>query len=253
MSQGPVGQAPPQRGADSTSTAQKAKDEAKEVATSAADHGETLAKTAVEEAKHVAEHGQHEARDLLREGRAQLEDQARNGQRQAAQSLHGLADQLDRMAQRTDSPGVAADITRQASERVHTVANWLDEREPGQLLEEVRRFARQRPGTFLAGAAIAGALVGRLTRAAVAGEPEGSSHEAESGQGSKHATPLPEPVAPALSSESSPAPPIPTGQVGDAEVTAPTTTAGPGGYSAPQPPEAASPSGPRSPGTGEVP
>ena len=42
-------------------------------------------------------------------------------------------------------------------------ANWLQNREPADLLEEVRRFARRKPGVFLLGAAAAGVLAGRLT------------------------------------------------------------------------------------------
>jgi hypothetical protein len=39
----------------------------------------------------------------------------------------------------------------------------LQNREPAELLEEVRRFARRKPGLFLLGAAAAGVLAGRLT------------------------------------------------------------------------------------------
>jgi len=39
----------------------------------------------------------------------------------------------------------------------------LQNREPADLLEEVRSFARRKPGLFLLGAAAAGVLAGRLT------------------------------------------------------------------------------------------
>ncbi len=226
MSQGPSGQAPPEHGNGAQSTSQTVKNEARDVATTAVEQGGSVAKTAAKEAKHVAGHTKREAQDLLREGRDQLEDQARNGQRQAARSLHDLAGELDRMAEGTDSPGVATDLTRQASERVHAVAEWLDHREPGQLLDEVRGFARRRPGTFLVGAVIAGALAGRLTRAAVAGKPE-DDHQ-------QHTGAAPGPAAPALPT------PAPQG-----------TLAGPSGFSAPQPP--AAPVGARPSATGQVP
>ncbi len=252
MSQEPGGQAPPAPGTDSPSTSQRAKDEAKEVAGTVADRGDSVAKTAVAEAKHVAEHSQHEVRDLLREGRSQLEEQARNGQRQAAQSLHGLAGQLDRMAERAETPGVATDLARQASGHIDTVAHWLDEREPGQLLGEVRRFARRRPGTFLVGAAIAGAIVGRLTRAAVAGEPEEPSSGMDAGQHARPPAAPPPPDAPTLPVEPSPSTVTPS-QPSSPGGSLPNTTAGPGGYSAPQPPETASPIGVRSAASGETP
>src|SRR4029077_10670527 len=43
-------------------------------------------------------------------------------------------------------------------------AGWLADRDPGALLDEVRSFARRKPGTYLAIALGAGVLAGRLTR-----------------------------------------------------------------------------------------
>lgn len=53
----------------------------------------------------------------------------------------------------------------------------LDEREPSELLDELRRFARRRPGAFLLGAFAAGAVAGRVARGAKdadSGEPAGA-------------------------------------------------------------------------------
>ena len=47
---------------------------------------------------------------------------------------------------------------------MRTAAEFIENRQPSELLEEVRRFARRRPGTFLLGAAAIGFLGGRLTR-----------------------------------------------------------------------------------------
>ena len=59
------------------------------------------------------------------------------------------------------------DIARQASDKAQELATWIDAREPGDLVTEVRDFARRKPGTFLLGAAAVGVLAGRLTRSAV--------------------------------------------------------------------------------------
>ena len=59
---------------------------------------------------------------------------------------------------------MATDLAQQAGERTNAVASWLEEREPGHVVDEITRFARQRPGAFLAAAAGAGFLVGRLGR-----------------------------------------------------------------------------------------
>jgi hypothetical protein len=69
------------------------------------------------------------------------------------------------MAQTSDGNGLAPELVRQATERTRTATSWLEQHEPGDLFTEERAFARRRPGVFLAGAAIAGILAGRLTRA----------------------------------------------------------------------------------------
>lgn len=244
MTQGSGGQSPP-------STTETAKNEAREVASTAADRGGEVAQTAAQEAKHVAEHAQQEARDLLREGRAQLESQAKDGQQKAAQSLHQLAGQLERMADQTDSPGVAGDVARQVSDRTRTVANWLEHREPGDLLDEVRRFARRRPGTFLVGAAVAGALVGRLTRGVVAQQQE-NSDSAPSGQATTPQPSLPA-TAPPVHPGPAMTPPVPPASAPQPGGYPAATPAAPGGYTAPQPPEALPQPSPRFSAPGQVP
>jgi hypothetical protein len=241
MTQGHGGQTPfTQQDSGSPTMPEAAKNEAREVATTATDRGGDVAETALNEAKHVAASVQGEARDLLREGREQLESQARDSQQMAAKSLHQLAGQLDRMVEQTDSPGVAVEVARQLSDRTTTVADWLEQRRPGDLLDEVRRFARRRPGTFLLGAAAAGVLVGRLTRGVVAQQKEPSG-DANSPTGQATAPPPhPDPaVTPAVEPPVAPYSAVPQ--------------AGPGGFSAPRPPALPQPSGARLPAPGQAP
>jgi hypothetical protein len=160
---------------DPPSTPEVVKDEAAEVARAAAHSGGQVAGTVGEQANRVASETAHQARHLFEEGKGQLADQARQGQRKAASGLHALADQLHGMAEKSDGTGMVPEVARQASDRARTVASWLEEREPGDLLDEVRRFARRKPGLFLAGAALAGVVVGRLTRGAIAAQSDSSS------------------------------------------------------------------------------
>src|SRR4030095_10481795 len=60
------------------------------------------------------------------------------------------------------------DLAQEASRRVGEMSHWLDNHEPADLLDEVKRFARRRPGAFLALAAAAGIVAGRAARGAVA-------------------------------------------------------------------------------------
>jgi hypothetical protein len=74
---------------------------------------------------------------------------------------------------------MAAEIVQHAGQRTEAVASWLEDREPGHVLDEVTRFARQRPGAFLAAAAAAGFLVGRLGRGLKAANDAPSSQSRE--------------------------------------------------------------------------
>jgi len=68
------------------------------------------------------------------------------------------------MARNSEQDGVATDLARQAADKARQAAGWLADRDPGSLLDEVRSFARRKPGTYLAIALGAGVLAGRLTR-----------------------------------------------------------------------------------------
>jgi hypothetical protein len=147
-------------------TSQVARDEAGEVGSSAAQAGRQVADTTKEQAGQVADQVRREARDLLHEARDQVTEQAKGGQQKATESLRALADELHEMAG-GEHRGPASDLAAQAADRVGGIAEWLDRREPGDLIGEVRGLARRRPGAFLLGAAVAGIVAGRLTRGVV--------------------------------------------------------------------------------------
>jgi hypothetical protein len=146
---------------------QVARDEAAGMGRTTADAGHHVAGVASDQVSEVAGAARRQAKDLLGEARTQATDQARAGQQRAAEGLRSLAGELHQMADGGDRHGPASDLAAQAAERVDGLAGWLDRHEPGDLLGEVRDYARRRPGTFLLGAAVAGVLAGRLTRGAV--------------------------------------------------------------------------------------
>jgi hypothetical protein len=160
------------------STPDVAKEQAAGVAQSAAAAGKSVAETATEQTQQVAQEAGRQAKDLLKQTQSELSDQASAQQQRAAANLHALGDELGSMADRSEQDGVATDLVRQAAGRSHDVASWLDQREPGHVLDEVRNFARRRPGTFLVLAVGAGLLAGRLTR----GIKEAASSDNDSNQ-----------------------------------------------------------------------
>lgn len=154
-----------QSSTNTTTTADVAKDEARNVGQTAAQAGSQVASTAADQAKEVAHETQRQAQDLLKQGQAQLKDQTVAQQQKAAQGLSSLAGELRSLADGTSqgAPGPARDLLQQASGYLEGFADKLQNREPAQLLDEVRSLARRRPGMFLLGAAAAGIVAGRLT------------------------------------------------------------------------------------------
>ncbi|MGG7463298.1 hypothetical protein [Plantibacter sp. YIM 135347] len=140
------------------------KEQASELAQSARASASDVAHSAAAAASDVAGEAKRQAKDLLHESRAELLDQAGAQQHRVAEGLKALGDELGGMARSSDDPGVAADLVSQAASRAHAAANWLDARDPGSLLAEVKGFARRSPGTFIGLAAIAGVVAGRLTK-----------------------------------------------------------------------------------------
>lgn len=130
--------------------------------------GAQVSSTAKDQARDVAGEARTQARDLMNQTQEQVRTQVSDQKSKAVGNLRGLADELRAVANgQPASDGRISGIADQAAEAAQQFAVWLESREPGDLLEDVRAFARRRPGAFLLGAAAAGVLAGRLTRGAV--------------------------------------------------------------------------------------
>jgi hypothetical protein len=150
---------------------QAAKEEASNVAGHAASAAQGVAQTAKEEVANVTSEAKSSAKGLLSQAKSGLSSQAGTQQQKAAEGIRTISSQLQTMAEAPEQQGIASDLIRQAAQRSESVASWIENKEPGDLLGDVQRFARNRPGTFLLLAAGAGILVGRLGRGLQAGAP----------------------------------------------------------------------------------
>lgn len=146
-------------------TADQAKSVAQEVAGDAKAKASDVAGTAKEQASNVASEATDHAKQLYGQATETLKEQAADQQQRAAGGLRSIGEQLGRMAENDDEQGIAAKVVRDLSGRASTAAGFLENRDPGSLLDEVKSFAAKRPGTFIALAAGAGILAGRLTKA----------------------------------------------------------------------------------------
>ncbi|MCQ1987662.1 hypothetical protein [Arthrobacter sp. zg-Y844] len=178
---------------DSTAAAKAdaAKQQAGDIAQQAKGNAAQVADTAKSEAAGVASEVKTNAKDLFTQARSDLTEQAGTQQQKVAEGLRSMADELHSMAQSGQS-GVASDLVGQAASRASSAATWLDGRDPGSLLDEVKGFARQRPVAFLAIAAGAGFLAGRLNKGLSAGLPT----QGASGSAGQHVGPPVPPVTP---------------------------------------------------------
>jgi hypothetical protein len=121
------------------------------------------------EASNVAGEAKQQTKNLLGQARSELQEQAATQQQRLASGIREMSDQLRSMADGGDpQPGLGNDLVRQTSQRADDVAAWLDQRDPGALVQDVQDFARRRPGAFLAVAAGAGLIAGRLMRGTAA-------------------------------------------------------------------------------------
>lgn len=141
-----------------------AREQAGETAQVAKEKAQETAGLATEKAKETVAEARSQARDLYEQGRAQLTDQAGSQQRRLAGGLRSFSGELTSMADGAQEQGMASDLARQASSYVDRLGRWFDGREPGDVVDEVSRYARRHPGTFLAVAAGLGLLAGRVAR-----------------------------------------------------------------------------------------
>ncbi|MFE4465126.1 hypothetical protein ACFRCR_08405 [Oerskovia sp. NPDC056781] len=169
-------------------------DRAKDTASQAAHSLGDIAHDAKDKASDVAGTATKQVKSLADQARSELDAQAQAQQKRAAEGLRALSTELSSMASTSQDPGYATDLVQQVSQTTDRVATWLDERDPGSVVREVKDFARRRPGLFIALAAGAGILVGRLARG-IKDAPPSERTPAEDTEGPSTDTPGPWPSA----------------------------------------------------------
>lgn len=152
---------------NSTTTSGGTTDEARSAA-------QDVAGTAKDQAAQVAGETRRQARQLWEQSRDEMVQQSGHQQTRIAATLRDLGSELSSMAGASEQSGNATALVRDVGDHVSSAASWLEDKEPGDVLEELRGFARRRPGTFLLVAAGLGVLGGRLTRGAVDDSRESS-------------------------------------------------------------------------------
>ncbi|MEW1979538.1 hypothetical protein AB0333_01240 [Citricoccus sp. NPDC079358] len=124
-----------------------------------------VAGTAQEEAVHLKDETMTQVKDLADSAKQEASSQLSTQKDRLAAQSRTVSDDLERIS-RGEKP--ESDLVNQAvsklSERARHLTEQLESKEPMDLLDDVRRFAARRPGTFLAIAAGVGLVAGRLSR-----------------------------------------------------------------------------------------
>jgi len=156
-------ESPPAQG-----VAETTREQAGQLKETSADAAREVAGTVKEKVSDVTSDVRTETRRLASQTRQELVGQASQQKDRAATGLRSVSDELRGMAEHGQS-GLGAQLARQGAEFTGQAADFLQQHEPADLLDEVRRYARRKPGTFLLIAAAAGVVAGRLTRALASG------------------------------------------------------------------------------------
>ena len=171
-----------------------ATERAKEATSTAVDQGRHVGGVAMEETRNVAGAATEQARGVLQDAVSQVGDQlgeqAAGQKERLAGTLRSFGDDLSEMVDRGGTSGMAADLAREVADRARSLGSTLESREPTQLLDDVRDFARRRPGTFLLGALAAGVVAGRVLRGAK-DEAQNSEHRGQPTAAPESTTVLP--------------------------------------------------------------
>jgi hypothetical protein len=176
-------------------TASTAEDQSQGAAAAAAEEGKHLGGAAAQEAQNVAGDVKEQARSFLDDTRQQLAEQSSVQRDRLVELLRGLSHDLRDMADQASSgSGLAHQLVRQGADRAERIGSRLDRREPTDLLEDVRTFARRKPGTFLAGALVAGVVAGRFARGVKDSDGSAASIDASETPAVAGQAPVPQPV-----------------------------------------------------------
>jgi hypothetical protein len=159
---GPSGQPPV---SPSTESSSGVAERTGEVASVAKDQAASVAATSKQEIKSVAQDARAHARRLTQESADQLRSQAADQTDRLAESLRDVSRQLQAMARGEAAPqGMVADLTQQLAAKADASARRLQNGGLDGLVADLKRFARNRPGLFLAASAGAGFVATRLLR-----------------------------------------------------------------------------------------
>ena len=164
---------------ETTSTAGEmasaAKQEGAVVAHSATDAGKQVVSAVSDRTAAVADTAKAQLHTMADQAKQEFRTQAETQGGQVINGLRTLTTQVGALAEgRTQESGQLGSMLGDAQHKLQRYVTSLEDRGPQGLVDDVTRFARQRPGAFLLGAGVAGFAIGRIVRGAAAAERDAS-------------------------------------------------------------------------------
>jgi hypothetical protein len=158
--------------------------QSKEVAGTAVQQAGEVAAQAMDQAHQVAGEVKDHVQLLAGQAASEAKTQANAQADRLAEGLRTLAGQVQSLLDGdTASAGQLPDYARQVSQRLESFASRIGEGGAEGVVDDLQRFARRRPGAFLAGAAAVGFAAGRVFRGTKAANELESDRPAGYGNG----------------------------------------------------------------------
>jgi len=154
-----------------------AKKEGQDLAQRAAESTGHVAQTAKTETAAVVREAKSEARNLAGQARTQLRTQVDDQRHRVAGMLRTSGQEISRFAGSEGQSSLTTELARRAGDYAQSLGDYLDRADTARMLDDVRSFARRRPGTFILIAVVSGVVAGRLTRSVAASQSSTSSSE----------------------------------------------------------------------------
>jgi hypothetical protein len=143
-----------------------AKAESAEIAETAKQAGKEVMSEVGEQTTAVARTAKDQIGQLATQTRQELKAQSEQRGEQLAARLQTWAGQMKALVEgRVEDAGELRGLIGDAQQRLESFASSLRERGPDGVMQDVRAFARRRPGMFLLAAGATGFAIGRIVKA----------------------------------------------------------------------------------------
>ena len=148
---------------------QRAAETASTAATTAVGGAKEVAGTAVEQTKQVAGQAKDQVRQLAQQTSTEVKQQADAKTQQATEHIRTMSTAIRSLLEgRPEEASAVTSYLEEAQGKLESFASRLEGGGASGVAEELSSFARRRPGTFLAAAAVFGFAAGRVARAGTA-------------------------------------------------------------------------------------